>query len=199
MALVNFRAPAIPDSAVVKATRSLGSWQAIAAITLHCIGWRFRRVAQAIIAWGDADYRTNVAGVTSTHRVRLRTSPNATHLFVAFVYQAMDEVSGGSQITLNLYTVAGVLLDGPVTFDTTVGTLASQTIARGGMFGGLAAEAPYLTAHTGVAEDPPLVDRPRCLVLGSTARNVDCELRITTVSCRLRSITAWELPTQVVT
>ncbi len=191
---VDYRIPPVQPANVVYWQRSLASLQSLASATVHYIGWRARRLTTSIVTWGDADYITASSGVTATHHVRLRTSPICAHIFAAFTYQAHDSESGGCQIEAALYTVAGVLVDGPAVWDSTVGTLPTQTIVHGvGLIG--VPEAPHLTTHTGVAESPPLVERPRLLVVDATNRNADLDLQVTTVNCRLRSVTAWELPT----
>lgn len=204
MPLVDYRIPTVPGAETVRVSRSLASLQPIATATLHLIGWRFRRLTTHQITWSTTGYLDSWSGgAAETHHIRLRPSPNAVHLFVSFVYQAPDEVSGGSSVALNLYTAAGVLVDGPVTFDSDAGTLPTQSVSSLQGFGGGNIEAPFLTAHTGVAEDPPIVDRPRLLYVTSAgagtvdARNTDCDLRVTQTGARIRSVTAWELPTQM--
>ncbi len=193
--LVDFRPPPVQPSNVVNAARSLASLQSLASAAVHYLGYRARRMTSAIVHWGDDDYFDAVGSVgdTVTHHVRLRVSPICTHLFVALIYQAPDDVSGGCQIMLDLKTIAGVTVDGTPTWDSEAGTLQTSSYLGGGF--AVVPEVPFLTLHAGVVENPPLVDRPRCLVVDATNRNTDLDLQVTSVNCRIRAVTVWELPT----
>lgn len=189
MPFVDFRLPSIPAPSQTYIGRSVSSLQPLASDALHAMGWRFRRVTSTVWTWVDSFGYAHIPPASDTRRVRIRVSPIAQYLHVTFVYQAHGGVSS-RRVQVSLYTIAGALQDGPITFESMDGTLVNQTVAK---FVGFD-EYPHLTQHTGTDLRPNADDRLGLLIVPSAARGVECEVRFACTSVRLRSATIWEWP-----
>ena len=194
--IVDFREPPIPTAESYHIGRSVASLQPTASALVHCMGWRFRPCHSMIWTYPDTGtaYNTTPGALTPTVYMRFRLTSNARYLFVAFVYQAGFGHSGGSQVALSLYSTAAALQDGPVTFDSTEGTLATAMDARIGMGGGTI-EYPHVETNTGLNLRPAGEDRVGLLNVPSAVRAAKVELRFVCNDVRIRSATVWEFPT----
>ena len=132
---------------------------------------------------------------TARHLHYLRTS--ARWLWVMVGYQADSESTGSPAITVQLYTIGGVLLDHGIIFDAASGTLATKRKTDRALYLATAGVSslvyPVLWVQTGIAGGGAPSD-PRLLSLDGASPRTRIEVRITSTDARVVAVRSWELP-----
>lgn len=181
------------------------------------LGWKFLPFARYVAGWAGDIYRTKTFGRDDVHRIPLHPYPRATESYVALViyYQAGEIYEAGSDsvaaanghsISADLYTYAGVSLDGngaPYACVWSVADGTLETRVEGQRFVRLQAQAdpvitaeyPVLTATTGmgIITSPTNPTRPRPLIIPDTNGGAELLVRLTTVNVRILAVDAWQM------
>lgn len=126
----------------------------------------------------------------------LRTS--ARWLWLALGYQADAESTTTPEVTAQIYTIGGVLLERGVTWAAADGTLPTGREVTADV-ATLGFVYPVLWVHTGTRVDDAAAGAgtpsgPRLLSLDNASPRTRIEVRITATACRVVAVRSWELP-----
>lgn len=209
--------PALPDPSslyVARPARGRDMQQLVAGLS-HLESWRFRRWTRAIVEVDASACPAVISGsantprlppgphtATSVARVVHHLCTDADHLWFCIGYQADGESSTKPRLDVQLYDLAGVLLDRGVRFDHTAGSLPTEREIDRGLYRatglpGTALIYPVQWVNCGTnAEDDRRTEAtpttPRLLSLADATPRTRVEVRVTARFARVVSINVRE-------
>lgn len=189
--------------------------QRLQGVCTHLEDWRFRGCTRAAVEVDASACPAVISGDDSTPRfppgphnlTEITRVPHylrsdAAHLWVAIRYQASPEGTSSPEITLQLYTLGGVLLERGCTWSAAAGDLPTDRQHDAGMLAATGLTSwvyppLWITTPLRVDDDARTAGTPslpRLLSLAGCSPRTRVEVRITAVAARIVGVTAWEWP-----